>query len=73
MIDAEILIDGLAVEEKLSLTERIWAELEKRPSEIQSPEWHGDILARRLRAFRNGETEFVDWAAAKRRLQRRYH
>ncbi len=72
MSNADIPIDGLTVVQKLSLMERIWVDLEKRPSEIPSPDWHGDVLARRLRSVENGETDFVDWSDAKKRLQRRY-
>ena len=72
MSNADIPIDGLTVVQKLSLMERIWVDLEKRPTEITSPDWHGDVLARRLQAVENGETDFVDWSDAKKRLQRRY-
>ena len=69
---SDIPIDGLTVAEKLSLMERIWAEFERRPSEIPSPEWHGNVLALRLQAVEDGETEFVEWSDAKSRLQSRY-
>lgn len=72
MSNADIPIDGLSVTQKLSLMERIWVDLEKRPSEIPAPDWHGDILGQRIQAVANGETDFVDWPVAKRRLQRRY-
>lgn len=72
MFDTESLIKSLTVKQKLSLLERLWSELEKRPSEIPAPEWHGDVLAHRLESLENGKTEFVEWAAAKSRLQSRY-
>lgn len=72
MTTADIPIEELTIIQKLSLMERIWDDLEKRPSEIPSPEWHGDVLARRLQSLENGETDFVDWTDAKKRLQRRY-
>ena len=72
MIDTEALIDSLTVEQKLSLMERLWSDLETCPSEIPAPEWHGDVLARRLESLKDGKTEFVEWSAAKSRLQSRY-
>jgi hypothetical protein len=72
MSDAEFHIEDLSVTEKLCLMERIWIDLEKCPSDIPSPEWHGDVLARRHRAVENGESAFVDWKEAKKRLQHRY-
>ena len=67
-----IPIDGLTVTQKLDLMERIWVDLAQNPSDIPSPDWHGDILAQRLQAVENGDVEFVDWADAKKRLQKRY-
>ncbi len=72
MSQSDIPIDGLSVQQKLSLMERIWGDLERCPTEIPSPEWHGDVLARRLQAVEAGETDFVDWSDAKKRLQSRY-
>lgn len=72
MSNADIPIDDLTVAQKLNLMERIWVDLERRPSEIPSPDWHGDILARRLEAAEDGDTAFVDWTDVKKRLQRRY-
>ncbi len=62
MSNADIPIDDLTVAQKLSLMERIWVDLEKRPSDIPSPDWHGDVLARRLQAIQNGELEFSNWS-----------
>ena len=72
MSNPKISIAELSVTEKLSLMERIWVDLEKRPSEIPSPNWHGDILARLMQSIKNNESEFIDWANAKRQLLRLY-
>lgn len=65
MSNHDISIAELSVAEKLSLMERIWVDLEKKPSEIPSPKWHGDILAQRRQSIKNNESEFIDWADAK--------
>ena len=72
MSNADISIDGLSVTEKLGLMERIWVDLERQASDIPSPEWHGDILARRLQAVQTGDVELLDWSDVKKRLQKRH-
>ncbi len=52
--------------------ERLWAELSRRPGEIQPPDWHGDVLAERESAVREGRTGFVEWDDAKKRLRERF-
>ena len=36
-------------------------DLSRRPSDIASPDWHGDVLSARLQAVKEGKTQFVDW------------
>ena len=62
-------IQSLSVSEKLVLLERLWDDLSKRPSDIPSPDWHGEVLAQRLAAVQAGTTSFVDWEDAKARLR----
>lgn len=66
-----IPIESFTVAEKLLLMERLWEDLSKQPSNVAPPDWHGDVLAARLTAVREGRTEFVDWATAKERLRNR--
>ena len=68
---ADIPIESLSLAEKLHLMERLWEELSKHPSSLPSPEWHGDVLAARMAAAKEGKTEFVDWESAKERLRNR--
>ncbi len=67
----EVLLENLSVAEKLALMERLWDDLSRRPNEVPSPQWHGDVLAERIAAIRDGRTDFVDWNDAKRRLRER--
>ncbi|MEQ8788854.1 MAG: addiction module protein [Pirellulaceae bacterium] len=70
-MSTEIAIDHLSVAEKLALMERLWDDLSKNPENVPSPQWHGDVLAERIAAVREGRTSFVDWDDAKRRLRER--
>ena len=65
-------IEDLSIADKLLLMERLWAELSRRPGDIPSPDWHGDVLVEREAAVREGRTAFVDWDDAKKRLRERF-
>ena len=67
----EIPLASMSVTEKLVLMENLWADLSRKPEDIPTPEWHGEVLAARIEAVRNGRTQFVDWEDAKRRLRGR--
>ena len=71
-MSVNLALENLSIAEKLELMERIWADLERTPDEIPSPEWHGDVLAERLAEVDAGKTEFVDWEIAKKRLLNRH-
>lgn len=58
-VDA-IDISSLNTGEKLGLMERLWADLAKRPDEIEVPDWHLKRLEEAERAIANGTDEFVD-------------
>ncbi|MCA9236148.1 MAG: addiction module protein [Planctomycetales bacterium] len=68
---ASVPIETFSVAEKLQLMERLWDDLSRRPADVPTPDWHGEILAERQAALREGRTAFVDWEAAKRRLRER--
>jgi len=70
-MDTPISIDGMSVADKLVLMERLWDDLSRRPENVPSPQWHGDVLAERILAVREGRTSFTPWDEAKRRLRER--
>jgi len=59
-IASTIPIETLSVSEKILLMERLWADLSRRPSDVSSPDWHGDVLVARMTAAREGRSAFVD-------------
>ena len=67
----ELSLEKMTVPEKLALMERLWDDLSRRPENVPSPQWHGEVLAERIAAVREGRTEFVPWDDAKRRLRER--
>jgi hypothetical protein len=72
MSNADISLNGMTVEEKLHLMERIWVDLSQKPDDVPSPQWHGDILVKRLESVRSGESKFEDWETVKEQLLNRY-
>ena len=70
-MSADLAIESMTLTEKLALMERLWSDLSRCPEDVPSPEWHGEVLAERIVAVREGRMEFVDWDAAKKRLRDR--
>ena len=66
-----IAIDNLSVTDKIILMERLWNDLSRRPTDVASPDWHGDILDDRRAAVHEGRTAFIEWDDAKKRLRER--
>ena len=50
--------------------EWLWASLSDRPEEIESPEWHGEVLAARKAKADSGEAQFLSVQQLKERLRR---
>ena len=67
----EETIGNLSHNEKLVAMELLWRDLSRRPADVPSPEWHGEVLAERIAAVREGRTQFGDWSDAKKRLRDR--
>jgi putative addiction module component (TIGR02574 family) len=68
---AWVSFENLSVAEKRELMEELWDDLSCRPEDVPSPQWHGDVLAERIAAVRDGRTDFVQWNDAKKRLRER--
>ena len=54
-----IEIRKMSTIERLQAMEALWDSLLYEESEIESPEWHRDILEERKRKIENGKTEFI--------------
>ncbi len=70
-MSTDVSLGRLSVAEKLALMERLWEDLSQRPEDVPSPQWHGDVLAERIAAVRDGRTDFVSWDDVKRHLRER--
>ncbi|TAN45474.1 MAG: cysteine methyltransferase [Nitrospirae bacterium] len=45
--------------ERLQAMESLWNSLMDEECEMESPEWHRDVLEERKRKIENGEAEFI--------------
>jgi hypothetical protein len=63
-------VTRLTKAERLQALEWLWVSLSMKPDEIESPDWHGDVLAARKTKVDSGEAQFLDIAQLKQRLRR---
>ncbi len=52
-------ITKMSVVERLQAMEELWDSLCHEEIEIESPEWHKDILESRRKKIKKGEAEFI--------------
>ena len=58
-------IEEMTAAQRVELMEELWKVMSQRPEEVESPDWHREVLEERELALANGEIEFVDWEEAK--------
>ena len=63
-------VSRLSKAEQLQAMEWLWASLSKKPEEVESPEWHGEVLAARRAKADSGEPPFLSVQQLKERLRR---
>ena len=63
-------VSRLSKAERLQAMEWLWASLSKEQQDIDSPEWHGKVLAARRVRVDAGEAEFLSVAQLRKRLHR---
>ena len=68
---ARLPLDTMTKDEKLQALEELWEDLRRRPADVPSPNWHGDVLQARKARIDAGDAEFVSFEAAINRLYAR--
>ena len=63
-------VSRLSKAEQLQAMEWLWASLSKKAEAIESPEWHGEVLATRKAKVASGKAQFLTVAQVKERLHR---
>jgi hypothetical protein len=62
-------LQEMTTPDKLRLMEALWQDLSRADSEVDSPEWHRQVLAERDRLTDSGKEAFIDWDTAKKQLR----
>ncbi|MDX1640563.1 MAG: addiction module protein [Balneolaceae bacterium] len=65
-------IEKLSRVEKLQLMHVIWEDLVKDEKQVQSPEWHENVLRETEERVRAGKEHTIDWPEAKKELRKRF-
>ena len=63
-------VSRLSKADRLKAMEWLWASLSEKPDEIDSPEWHGEVLAARKAKVDSGAVQFLSVEQLKERLRR---
>jgi putative addiction module component (TIGR02574 family) len=63
--------DALSVDEKIDYVEALWESIVERSS-IPIPDWHRELVAERLEAYRAEPSAGRPWAEVRAELQRKY-
>ena len=62
-----LIIKNMTFEEKMQAMEMLWDELCHDEKEVETPEWHGEVLEERKRQVEFGEAKFISLAELKAR------
>ena len=62
-------VSRLSTAERLQAMEWLWVSLSKEQQDIESPEWHGEVLAARQAKVDSGEAQFLTVDQLKDRLR----
>lgn len=63
-------IAQMSREEKLLMMEAIWADLSRKDSNVDSPDWHKTTLDETQDRLVAGDEKLMDWEDAKRELRK---
>ena len=63
-------VSRLSKAERLQAMEWLWASLSNEQRDLESPEWHGEVLAARRAKADAGEAQFLSVEQVKERLHR---
>ena len=64
----EIPLETMSVSEKVFLLERVWGSLCSKSGDVQSHEWHREVLETRKHRLEDGRATASSWSEANARL-----
>jgi putative addiction module component (TIGR02574 family) len=60
--------DELSSDEKLAYIQALWDHFAEHPEDVPTPDWHREVVAERLAAYRRGEMTSRAWSAVREEL-----
>jgi putative addiction module component (TIGR02574 family) len=60
--------DELSPDEKLEYIQALWDHFAERPEDVPVPDWHREVIAQRLAAYRRGELTARPWSEIREEL-----
>lgn len=63
--------DELSPDEKLEYIQALWDRFAEHPEEVPVPDWHRQVIAERLSAYRRGEMTARPWSEVREELLER--
>ena len=64
-------IERMSKTERIQAMELLWNSISSDPESVDSPAWHGEVLAKRLAKVEAGKGEFLTLPQLKKRLNAR--
>lgn len=60
--------DELSPDEKLAYIQALWDRFSEHPEDVPVPDWHRQVIAERLAAYRSGEMTSRLWSVVREEL-----
>jgi hypothetical protein len=58
-------LERMTIADKLRVMETLWRDLTRDEEQLESPEWHGEVLRERAARVKQGKESFIAWEMAK--------
>ena len=58
----------LSLHEKLLVMEAMWDDISSAEEQVETPQWHRELLDQREELIQDGKAEFIDWEIAKKQI-----
>ena len=62
--------DALTVEEQIDYVQSLWDHIAAHPDQVPVPDWHKEILAERLAAYRTNPSEGKTWEEFEEKIRK---
>jgi putative addiction module component (TIGR02574 family) len=64
--------DALSVQQQLEYVQALWKRIGERQQDVRSPDWHAEVVQKRLDAHRENPDAAVPWEDVRAELSARF-